>query len=178
MTIDFTIKESNLKDLYYFIPSVSLDTRGDIWTSYLKEILDQYIPSNLEFKHDKFSSSKKNVLRGIHGDNKSWKLVTCVHGEIFGAVVDLRKDSATFNSSETFYINNKEKKMVLIPPNFGNAYFVVSDYAVYHYKLAYEGDYIDADKQFSYAWNNPQFDINWPCDNPILSERDAKNEKI
>ena len=66
MTIDFTIKESNLKDLYYFIPSVSLDTRGDIWTSYLKEILDQYIPSNLEFKHDKFSSSKNSLFETNH----------------------------------------------------------------------------------------------------------------
>ena len=174
MPINFSIKESNLKDVYYFIPSVSTDNRGDIWTSYLKEIMVKYIPQGINFRHDKFSTSKKNVLRGIHGDSKSWKLVTCVHGEIFGAVVDLRPDSDTFNSSETFRISQSEKMLVLIPPNFGNAYFVLSDYAVYHYKLAYEGRYIDADEQFSYAWNNPQFNIKWPCTNPLLSERDAK----
>ena len=54
----------------------------------------------------------------------------------------------------------------------GNAYCVISDEAVYHYKLAYEGDYIDADQQFSLKWNDPTIGITWPIKNPILSERD------
>jgi len=47
--------------------------------------------------------------------------------------------------------------------------------AVYHYKLAYHGKYIDAADQFSFPWNDKEFSINWDCDLPILSERD-KNE--
>ena len=54
----------------------------------------------------------------------------------------------------------------------GNAYYVISDNAVYHYKLAYEGDYIDANEQFTYAWNDASINIDWPIDNPILSDRD------
>jgi len=45
---------------------------------------------------------------------------------------------------------------------------------VYHYKLAYEGDYIDADQQFTVAWNDPRLNIDWPTDDPILSARDAR----
>lgn len=174
MENNFTITNSKIEGLYYFKPSVHKDNRGDIWTSYLEGEIEKYIPSNISFKHDKFSSSKKNVLRGIHGDSKSWKLVNCVFGEIFGAVVDLRKDSKTFGVSETFLLNPSEKQQVLIPPNFGNAYYVISDFAVYHYKLAYLGDYIDADNQFSYKWDDKRFNIKWPSKNPILSNRDEK----
>ena len=54
----------------------------------------------------------------------------------------------------------------------GNSYYVKSENAVYHYKLAYEGDYIDADKQFSLKWNDARINIDWPTKTPILSGRD------
>ena len=59
------------------------DKRGLIWTSWNKKNL------NLNFKHDKFSFSKKNVLRGLHYDNKTWKLISCPYGKIF--FVDVNK---------------------------------------------------------------------------------------
>ena len=43
--------------------------------------------------------------------------------------------------------------------NIGNAFLVLSNSATYHHKLAYQGIYFDADKQFSYKWNDPMFDI-------------------
>ena len=49
-----------------------------------------------------------------------------------------------------------------------------SSSAVYHYKLAYSGDYIDADEQFTVSWNDPRLNIKWPTNDPILSERDAR----
>ena len=54
----------------------------------------------------------------------------------------------------------------------GNGYYVLSKKAVYHYKLAYDGEYIDADEQFSFAWNDESINIEWPSNKPILSERD------
>ena len=54
----------------------------------------------------------------------------------------------------------------------GNAYYVSSEIAVYHYKLAYKGDYIDAKKQFTIRWNDPKIKIDWPTQNPILQDRD------
>jgi dTDP-4-dehydrorhamnose 3,5-epimerase len=73
-----------------------------------------------------------------------------------------------------FIINSNSQKLILIPPNMGNAYYVISTDAVYHYKLAYDGEYIDADEQFSLSWNDESIDVKWLADEPILSNRDAK----
>ena len=175
MGINFTITESKvIKGVWVIKPSVAKDNRGNIWTSFLKDEIENLLPDELYFKHDKFSQSKKNVLRGIHGDKKSWKLVTCVYGSIQQVVVDCRKESDTYLLYEAFNINENNQVSVLISPRLGNAYYVKSDKAVYHYKLAYEGEYIDADEQFSYKWNDPIFNIKWPTNKPILSTRDTK----
>lgn len=172
MSFVIDISKSDSLGLYVLQPSISSDNRGTIWSSFLSDEVDQFLPDNLKFKHDKFSESKKNVLRGIHGDKKSWKLVTCVYGEVFQVVVDLRRDSNNFNKYESFLLNSYSPKSVLIPPGMGNAYYVRSGSAVYHYKLAYDGDYIDADEQFSVSWNDKDIAIKWPSNNPILSNRD------
>jgi dTDP-4-dehydrorhamnose 3,5-epimerase len=56
----------------------------------------------------------------------------------------------------------------------GNAYYVASKEAVYHYKLAYDGSYIDADLQFTINWNDKSIGIKWMTDKPFLSDRDAR----
>lgn len=173
MLIDFEINESDkIKGIWIIKPSIHNDARGNIWTSYLRDEIENILTLNLDFKHDKFSRSKRNVLRGIHGDDKSWKFVTCVYGDILQVVVDCRKESATYLKYERFRINSNNQLIVLIPPNMGNAYYVYSDEAVYHYKLAYKGSYVDDKKQFSLKWNDERININWPTDRPILSERD------
>jgi len=175
MSIEFKIQESSvIRGVYILTPSISEDERGNIWTSFLKAEVEGLLPKGLHFKHDKFSTSKHNVLRGIHGDTKSWKLVTCVYGEIQQVVVDMRQDSPTYRQWQSFTIGRDEQRLILVPPNMGNAYYVRSPEAVYHYKLAYDGDYIDADEQFSISWNDDSIGIRWIADNPILSARDAK----
>lgn len=139
-----------------------------------KNEIEKLLPSGHCFRHDKFSQSKRNVLRGIHGDKKTWKLTTCVFGSIQQVVVDCRQESETYCAYESFNYDENNLISVLIPPNLGNAYYVKSDNAVYHYKLAYKGNYIDADQQFSFKWNDERFAIKWPTTNPILSIRDAK----
>ena len=173
MSIEFEIEDSKqIKDVWIITPSISEDERGNIWTSFIKNEIETIISDGLNFKHDKFSTSKKNVLRGIHGDSKSWKLVTCVYGEIQQVVVDMRQDSDTYLQWQDFIINNANQMLILIPPNMGNAYYVKSEEAVYHYKLAYDGEYIDADEQFSIKWNDESIGIKWLTKTPILSERD------
>jgi dTDP-4-dehydrorhamnose 3,5-epimerase len=171
--MDFDIQESTeISGVYILSPSVSEDSRGNIWTSFLKDEVEKILPNNLYFKHDKFSTSRHNVLRGIHGDAKSWKLVTCVYGEIQQVVVDMRQDSPTYKKWQDFIINRKNQQLILIPPNMGNAYYVNSPEAVYHYKYAYNGDYIDADEQFSVGWDDDEIGIKWLSNTPILSNRD------
>jgi len=175
MKANFKISESEkIKDVYIIKPNISEDLRGNIWSSFLSNEINTLLPNDLQFMHDKFSESRKNVIRGIHGDTKSWKLVTCVYGSIDQVVVDLRKNSRTFNKYIKFNISSKNQILILIPPGFGNAYLAKTDRVVYHYKLAYKGKYIDAADQFTYRWNDKNININWGIENPILSERDSK----
>lgn len=176
MSIDFTITDSDvLGGVKIVTPSVFEEARGNIWTSFRSGELDALLPDGMTFCHDKFSQSLPNVLRGIHGDHKSWKLVTCVWGEVHQVVADMREGSATYLKSERFVINRANQRLILIPPGMGNAYYVSGRYgAVYHYKLAYAGTYIDAADQFTVAWNDPRLNIDWPVSDPILSNRDAE----
>lgn len=175
MSFEFTISElKQIKGIYMITPNISSDLRGTIWTSFYKDAIEKLLPEGLSFKHDKFSQSKYNVLRGIHGDYKSWKLVTSVFGEVHQYVVDLRKESPTYLKWEKFIINQNNQISLLLPPRIGNAYYVSSEFAVYHYKYAYKNEYADVNEQFTYAWNDPLLNISWPTQTPILSVRDNK----
>ena len=142
------------------------DYRGDLYTIWNDNDFD------LNFNHDKVSTSRKHVLRGIHGDNKSWKLVTCLYGEIYFVILDNRETSDTFLQWESMMLTDRNKKQVLIPPGVGNGFLVMSHRSVFHYKWSYEGKYPDVDQQFTIKWNDPIVGVDWPIDNPILSKRD------
>ena len=142
------------------------DYRGDLWTLWKDNDFD------LDFNHDKVSTSRKHVLRGIHGDNKSWKLITCLYGDIYFVMVDNRESSDTFMKWESMTLNDRNKKQVLLPPGVGNGFLVMSEYSVFHYKWSYDGEYPDVDQQFTIKWNDSIVGVEWPIDNPILSRRD------
>ncbi len=150
-------------------PSVFTDYRGDYWTTWKDTDLDL---GDMFFNHDKVSTSRKHVLRGIHGDQKSWKLVTCLYGEIYFVLVDNRESSDTFIQWDSMILSDRNRKQVLIPPGVGNGFLVLSDHSVFHYKWSYEGEYADVDEQFTIKWNDPMVGIEWPINNPILSRRD------
>ena len=171
---EFIIEKSDdLDGVVIFTPSVNEDLRGNIFTTYIESIMAQYLPEGTRFVHDKFSHSKNAVLRGIHGDTKTWKLVSCIWGEIFQVVVKMDVNHQKPIRYESFRLSHENKKMILIPPGYGNAFQVVSDQAVFHYKLAYQGDYFDVDKQFVVKWNDERLNINWPSTSPILQSRDT-----
>jgi len=155
-------------DVKIIQPNSFHDYRGEIWTTWKK---DEWA-HDVEFNHDKVSTSRKNVIRGLHGDTKSWKLATCLHGEIYYVVVDYRKESPTYLMWDWIILSKHNKKMVLVPPNFVNGFCVMSNNMVLFYKWGYDGDYIDADEQFTVKWNDPKVGIDWPISNPILSKRD------
>ncbi len=170
---DVTVERSKVfADVAVFIPSVNHDDRGSIFTTYHKDIYDSYLPQELTFKHDKFAESRNNVLRGLHGDNKTWKLITCIRGRILEVVADMRPDSKTYLKWDSWVLDDENKKQILVPPNFVNGYYVISDDAVFHYKLAYEGEYIDAQDQLVVKWNDNRLGVKWPTENPILQGRD------
>ena len=117
------------EEIKVFTTDVHTDYRGELWTIWKK---DEF-PIDLEFNHDKISTSRKNVIRGIHGDNKSWKLVTCLYGELYFVVVDNREKSINYLKWDCIILNDKNRYSVLIPPSFGNSFCVLSNYSIFMY---------------------------------------------
>ena len=124
---------------------------------------------------DDISVSKQNVLRGIHGDTGTWKLISCLYGQFYLVVVNWDKTSPQFRQWESFTLSDQNRLQVLIPPRFGNGHLVQSQLAIFHYK---QSTYYDRSGQFTILWNDPALNIQWPIDNQILSRRDSGEEDI
>ena len=99
-------------------------------------------------------------------------MVTCLYGELYFVVVDNRKDSVTYLEWDYTILSDKNRKMILLPPGFGNSFCVLSGYSIFMYKWSYKGKYPDVEDQFSLKWNDESIGIDWPIKNPILQLRD------
>ena len=131
----------------YFHPDVYTDFRGDLWTLWQSGKSEFDMPYN----HDKVSTSRKNVIRGIHGDQKSYKLITCLYGEIYFVTVDNRIDSPTYGEWDWEILSDKNRTQVLLSPGIGNGFCVLTENSVFHYKWFYNGNsLIVTGKQFYY----------------------------
>lgn len=154
--------------------SIFKDERGYIWTSW-KNNKKKYF--NLNFKHDKFALSKKNVLRGFHWDKKTWKMISSTYGKIFLAVVNLQQNDKDYFKTKTYILDAKKNNLqILIPPYYANATVCLSDECVLHYKLAYPGNYNDAKQQNSIKWNDDRINVKWPKLSKIILSRRDKGE--
>ncbi len=157
-----------LKGIKIYKSDKFFDNRGSLWTSWKKNKKYKVV-----FNHDKFSVSKKNVLRGLHYDNKTWKLISCVYGKVFFVIVDCRKNSKTYLKSFSIVLNSRDNIQILVPPNFANGHLCLSSECVFHYKLSYKGKYSDVKNQKVLKWNDKTIKINWPLKkNLIMSVRD------
>ncbi|KAA0677917.1 dTDP-4-keto-6-deoxy-D-glucose epimerase [Azospirillum brasilense] len=122
------------------------------------------------FVQDDISVSTCGVLRGLHGDEGTWKLVSCLSGRFLLAVVNWDPASPNYRKWETFTLSDRNRRQVLIPPKFANGHLVMSESAIFHYK---QTTFYDRGSQFTVRWNDPDVGIYWPVKDPILSTRDA-----
>lgn len=149
-------------------PTVFEDFRGHYIETYnRKAYFTAGIP--IEFIQDDISVSHRHVLRGIHGDTKTWKLISCLQGSFYMVVVNNDPSSSQYRQWEAFTLSDTNRLQVLVPPNFGNGHLVMSERAIFHYKQSTE---YDRAGQFTIAWNDPDLKIWWPVMNPIVSQRD------
>ena len=112
------------------------------------------------------------MLRGLHGDDKTHKLISCVYGKFYYVLADARPDSPTYKTWDSFILSAENRKQILTPPGCAGSYFVLSDECTFHYKLAFDGDYNDVPNQFVIKWDDPEWNFEWPHNNPILYGRD------
>lgn len=140
------------------------DSRGEIWTLFsANEILPNFV-------EEKLSISNFSVLRGLHGDSNTGKLITCIHGEIQLAVADLRRNSTTYGNSIMFRLSEKEPKSIFVPAGCVNGHLCLSEKCLFYYKWTHKYD--GSDSQVTVKYNDLKFKFDWKIKDVILSERD------
>jgi dTDP-4-dehydrorhamnose 3,5-epimerase len=162
------IREGKLSGVLLIEPDVFEDHRGEYIETY-NEALYRENGITPSFVQDDISVSSKHVLRGIHGDTTTWKLISCHYGRFYLVVVDCNLQSTDFGKWESFVLSDRNRQQVLVPPFFGNGHLVLSDLAIFHYK---QSTYYDRQGQFTYRWDDPKFKVWWPVKSPIVSIRD------
>ncbi len=150
-------------------PTIFEDHRGIYKETYNEKIYND-AGITAKFVQDDISISRRNVLRGIHGDTGTWKLVSCLWGSFYLVIVDCDSDSAQFGLGESFTLSDENHLQVLSPPKHGVAHLILSEKAIFCYK---QSTYYDRSTQFTYRWDEAKFNIDWPIKDPILSDRDS-----
>lgn len=149
-------------------PTIFEDFRGHYVETY-NERLYREAGIDQHFIQDDISVSRRHVLRGIHGDDKTWKLISCLQGSFYMVVINNDPQSPQYRKWTSFTLSESNRLQVLVPPKFGNGHVVMSEQAIFHYKQT--TDY-DRSGQFTLVWNDPSLNIWWPVQDPIVSERD------
>jgi len=164
------VKESTLKGVHIIKPmSIFEDYRGEYIQLYSKKEYESLLPNDYQFVEDDISITYKNCFKGIHGDDRTYKLISCLSGSFFLVILNNDKDSSEYGKHISFTLSDKNRIQILVPPKFGNGHLAISDVSIFHYK---QTSYYEPSIQFTIRWNDPQFNIRLPIKNPILSERD------
>jgi dTDP-4-dehydrorhamnose 3,5-epimerase len=142
--------------------SKHIEERGSIYTTY-----NEFDFPTINFVQDKVSVSKKGVIRGFHGDDKTYKLITCLHGAFDLVVFDMDKQI-----TQKYHLNSEDSfcKAVLVPPRHLNGHQCLSEECVLHYKWS---EYYNLGGQYSVYYNDDTVNPQWrPSDKILVSARD------
>ena len=167
MTLRYN-EDPEIEGLYVIEPDVFYDVRGQYINAYNTS---DYSFLNIDFVEDDFSISTKHVLRGLHGDSKTLKLISCLHGDILLAVADLRSGSPSYMQTRMYALNDKNRKQVVVPAGCINGHLVLSDKCIFSYKQ--NQLYSGAQNQISVRYDDPWLNLPWQVSSPLLSVRDS-----
>ena len=162
------IKKTPFKNLLLIKSKLFYDDRG-----YFKELLKETTLKN-KFIFTVVSSSKKNIIRGLHYQSKNaqGKFISVVKGKIFDVAVDLRKNSKTFGKHFKIILSHKNSKSIYIPPGFIHGFLGKDKENIVVYSCT---NYRNKNSEIGVLWNDKDLNIDWKIKKPILSEKDSKN---
>lgn len=164
------ISKAALQDVLIIEPQIFEDSRGLFFESF-NSITWKQRGLPYQFVQDNQSFSSKGVLRGLHfqqGAYAQGKLVRVINGRVLDVAVDLRPESSTFGKWEFYDLDGKTNKMVYIPTGFAHGFLALED-SIFSYKCTAE---YNKESEGGIIWNDPIVNIEWPIDQPNVSEKD------
>ena len=163
-------RQLSIADVILIKPSILKDHRGFFMESYH---IEKFKLGGIDcaFVQDNHIKSFQNTLRGLHYQVRfpQAKLLRCLKGKIFDVAVDIRQNSPNYGEWVGEELSEDNKCQLYIPGGFAHGYYVMSESAEIAYKCS--EIYHPEDEQ-GIVWNDPAIGIGWPCNTPILSERD------
>jgi dTDP-4-dehydrorhamnose 3,5-epimerase len=171
------VSKTNIEGLLLIEPDLFSDDRGYFFESYSKEKYDEIAP-DINFVQDNISQSKKETVRGLHyqvGDKAQGKLCQVISGKVLDVAVDIRFGSPTFGKHYAHMLNTEKKMQIWIPPGLAHGFSVLSDEAVFSYKCT---NYYSKEHERSILYNDPDLNIDWQVENPVVSAKDLKAKKF
>lgn len=131
----------------------------------------------LPFVQDNHSHSQRHVLRGLHMQrtHPQGKLVSVSRGAIVDVTVDINPHSTTFGEHITVELNDENHRQLWIPPGYAHGFCVLSAMADMHYKCT---ALYDPKDETGVIWNDPEVNIAWPTDTPLLSAKDQQLPRL
>lgn len=152
-------------------PMVFEDYRGFFKETYRSNELKHLLGHDVEFVQDNVAfTMNRRTIRGLHMDTRVDKLVQVVSGATYHVIVDMNKHSKTYKQWQAFTLTAGNHLMIFVPKGFANGYQTLLNHVVVLYK---QTDYYQAETEQQFRWDEPDFCINWPLANPILSKKDA-----
>ncbi len=151
-------------------PPVARDRRGSLAKPF-QQTLFRELGLDLEIRELFHSRSHQGVLRGLHFQlppSDVAKLVYCVAGRAFDAVVDLRAGSPTQGRHHALELSADSDNAVFVPRGCAHGFVALEEPTTVAY--AYDGEF-DPECDSGIRWDSAGID--WPVDEPILSDRDA-----
>tara|TARA_B100001057_G_scaffold313999_1_gene314123 strand:+ start:1747 stop:2277 length:531 start_codon:yes stop_codon:yes gene_type:complete len=163
------IKSTKFKDLKIIFSPIYKDQRGSF-----REVFKNKFFHNKNFIFTCTSSSKKDVLRGMHLQtrNAQGKYLTVLKGEILDVSIDLRKKSKTFGKYFAINMSDKNGISIYIPPGFAHGFIGLKNENIISYHCT---NYRSKNHEIGIIWNDKDIGVKWPIKNPILSKKDKKN---
>jgi len=132
-----TFTQTALSGVWIIEPKVNVDARGYFMECFRQDLFEQHV-GHIDFVQDNESKSARGVLRGLHYQLAPWsqaKLVRVIEGCVLDFAVDLRRGSATFGQYLTVELSGENKRQLYIPRGFAHGFYVVSEAAVFTYKV-------------------------------------------
>lgn len=174
--MSLTAKPLALDGVLLITPVVRSDSRGSFFEAWHA---DRYAELGLPttFVQDNVSRSSYGTLRGMHLQEPfgQGKLVQALEGEILDVAIDVRVGSPTFGRWVGARLSAANQHQIYVPVGFAHGFCVVSPTAIVTYKCT---TFYHPAAEMSVAWNDPSVGIEWPVDQPLLSEKDAKAPRL
>jgi dTDP-4-dehydrorhamnose 3,5-epimerase len=170
------VLETALPGVLIIEPRVFGDARGFFLESYQAERY-RSIGIDLPFVQDNHSRSARGVLRGLHFQRSrpQGKLVSVSRGAVYDVAVDINPASPTCGQFVAVELSDENHRQLWIPPGYAHGFCVLSEIADFQYKCT---DYYAPEDEGGLLWNDPQVNIPWPLEQPLLSAKDRLNPTL